>query len=124
MKEENDIRKKCGTDNPFEVPAGYFEGFTKQLMEKIPEKQLVEEPVITFWQRSKPWVYMAAMFVGMMFTIKIFVGTPVSSEETPFLTDVEAVDLSDDEVEEMMNYSMIDDYTLYQYLTDATGFDF
>ncbi|MGL4851955.1 MAG: hypothetical protein ACRC3Z_04845 [Phocaeicola sp.] len=122
MKEENDIRKKCGTDNPFSVPEGYFEQFAKEMMEKLPEKEIQEEPEVTRWQKMKPWVYMAAMFCGMMFSIKLFVGD--ASKEQPLFTTAETVELSEEEVEEMMNYSMIDDYTLYQYLTDATGFDF
>lgn len=123
MKEENDIRKKCGTDNPFTVPEGYFANFTKELMEKLPEKEIVEEPEITFWQRSKPWLYMAAMFVGMMFSIKLFVGNP-SKEQAALVTEAAAIELTEEEVDAMMDYSMIDDYTLYQYLTDASGFDF
>ncbi|MGL5272430.1 MAG: hypothetical protein ACRC8J_02950 [Phocaeicola sp.] len=124
MKEENDIRRKCGTDNPFTVPEGYFENFAKNMMDKLPEKEIVEEPETTFWQRSKPWLYMAAMFVGMMFSIRLFVGDP--NKEQPLLGDVTttAVELSEEEMDEMMDYSMIDDYTVYRYLTDASGFDF
>ncbi|MGL4518383.1 MAG: hypothetical protein ACRCUJ_01420 [Phocaeicola sp.] len=122
MKEENDIRKKCGTDNPFTVPEGYFDNFAKELMEKLPEKEVVDEPEVTLWQRSKPWFYMAAMFMGMMFTIRLFVGEP--SKEEPYLSEVSGIELTEEQVDEMMEHSMIDDYTLYQYLTDASGFDF
>ena len=31
------------------------------------------EPEIRMWDRIKPWVYMAAMFVGLMFTVRAFV---------------------------------------------------
>ena len=29
MKEEDNLLKKVGTENPFRVPEGYFEGFTQ-----------------------------------------------------------------------------------------------
>ena len=34
MKEEDFIRKKYGSGNPFKVPEGYFEQFTSELMSK------------------------------------------------------------------------------------------
>ena len=58
MKEEDELLRKCGTKNPFTVPEGYFENFSKELMEKLPEKEIsLSEPVITTWQRVKPWIY-------------------------------------------------------------------
>ena len=48
MKEEDELLRKCGTKNPFTVPEGYFENFSKELMEKLPEKEIsLSEPVIT-----------------------------------------------------------------------------
>ena len=38
MKEEDELLKKCGTKNPFMVPEGYFDNFSKELMNKLPEK--------------------------------------------------------------------------------------
>ena len=47
MKEEDELLRKCGTKNPFTVPEGYFENFSKELMEKLPEKEIsLSEPVI------------------------------------------------------------------------------
>ena len=46
MKEEDELLRKCGTKNPFTVPEGYFENFSKELMEKLPEKEIsLSEPV-------------------------------------------------------------------------------
>ena len=67
MKEEDELLRKCGTKNPFTVPEGYFENFSKELMEKLPEKEIsLSEPVITTWQRVKPWIYMTAMFLSLI----------------------------------------------------------
>ncbi len=73
-KEETDLLKRCGTENPFTVPEGYFEHFTEQLMEKLPEREAQPAPQLTLWTRVKPWVYMAAMFCGLMLSVRMFVG--------------------------------------------------
>lgn len=119
MEEEKRILRKIGTKNPFTVPEGYFESFPQELMEKLPEKEpllSVSEP--TLWQRVKPWIYMTAMFCGIMLSVRIFVGEPPKQEEFP-ITYIEAESLSDEEWEIISDGSMIEDYELYNYLTEA-----
>lgn len=115
MKEEDTILRKVGTDNPFRVPEGYFEQFSESLMERLPKQatlvpEATKEP--TLWDKVKPWVYMAAMFAGAALIIRTASGGRVD-------------DVADSEVQEMeliseaVDYSMLDDYSLYVYLTDA-----
>lgn len=118
-KEETDLLKRCGTENPFTVPEGYFEHFTEQLMEKLPEREMQPAPKLTLWTRVKPWVYMAAMFCGLMLSVRMFVGekqsqSPAVPSETTDFTEV-----PDEYIDPIVNQTMMDDYTLYQYLTDA-----
>ena len=81
MGKEDNILRKVGTQNPFRVPEHYFEDFTQELMNKLPEKEPMQYlPEPTLWQRVKPWVYMAAMFVGIMLSVRIFVGEPQKEE--------------------------------------------
>lgn len=118
MKEEDELLKKYGTKNPFTVPDGYFENFSKGLLDKLPEKeQIPYQEEITTWQRFKPWVYMAAMFCGLMFTVRVVVGPP--KQDTPLFTAAETEQFSDEYIETILDHSMMDDYTLYQYLTEA-----
>lgn len=118
MKEEDELVKKYGTKNPFMVPEGYFENFSKELMNRLPEKEQVSAPeTISTWQRVKPWVYMAAMFCGLMLSVRVFVGPP--KQDTLVFTAAETEQLSDEYVETILDHSMMDDYALYQYLTDA-----
>lgn len=72
--------EEIGTNNPFKVPEGYFEGLTNQIMEQLPEKYEQEIAPVSLWQRVKPWVYMAAMFAGIALMIKTFVGSPDSNK--------------------------------------------
>ena len=119
MGKEDNILRKAGTSNPFRVPDHYFENFTQELMNKLPEKEpmpLMSEP--TLWERVKPWLYMTAMFCGIMLSVKVFVGEP-QKEEFPAISQTEVERLPDEDWEIMINCIMMDDYTLYQYLTDA-----
>ena len=67
----------------------------------------------------KPWIYMAAMFCGLMFSVRVVVGPP--KQDTPIFTAAETEQFSDEYIETILDHSMMDDYTLYQYLTDANS---
>jgi hypothetical protein len=118
MEKENNILRKAGTRNPFKVPEGYFEGFTQELMDRLPEKEMIpemQEP--TLWQRVKPWIYMTAMFCGIMLSVRIFVGEP-QQEKFP-ISQAEAEMLPEEEWENMIRRTLVDDYAIYEYLTEA-----
>ena len=78
--------------NSFKVPAGYFENLSEQIISRLPEKEIVETPVLSLWEKMKPWVYMAAMFVGIALMVKMFV-TPASG--TNILAQGSEVSVSD-----------------------------
>ena len=81
MNPEEKILQKIGKKNPFTVPENYFENFTQELMDKLPAKEAVlQTEAPTLWQRVKPWLYMAAMFCGIMLSVRIFVGNPQQEE--------------------------------------------
>lgn len=126
MKEEDNLLKKVGTGNPFTVPEGYFEQITSEVMNKLPEQQAPQFVMkkVTTWDRVKPWVYMAAMFVGAALIIKVasynpnpFENKQIAAVETQ-ATDSEMV--YDGYIDYAVNQSMMDDYELYMYLTDAS----
>ena len=118
MKEENKIISKVGTKNPFKVPDGYFTDVTQELMNKLPEKEILyANQEVTLWQRVKPWIYMTAMFCGIMLSVRIFVDKP-NKDEFPTISQSMIDSLSDEEWQIIIERSMIDEYTLYQFLTD------
>lgn len=120
MGKEENILRKVGTQNPFRVPENYFEDFTQELMNKLPEKEPIlclSEP--TLWQRVKPWVYMTAMFCGIMLSVRIFVGDP-QKDDFP-ITQADAEVLPEEEWENFMRRSFTDDYETYQFLTEANN---
>lgn len=122
MKEEDNLLKKIGTENPFRVPEGYFEGFTSDLMSRLPEKEKTDirrEP--TTWERVRPWLYMAAMFIGAALIIRV--ASP-GNEKVPEVQQQVAVDDTDTELEYIstaIDNTMMDDYSLYVYLSDESA---
>ena len=118
MNPEEKILQKIGKKNPFTVPENYFENFTQELMDKLPAKEAVlQTEAPTLWQRVKPWLYMAAMFCGIMLSVRIFVGNP-QQEEFP-ISQAEAEMLPEEEWENFMRRSFNDDCETYQFLTEA-----
>lgn len=118
MEKENKLLRKVGTGNPFRVPDRYFEDFSRELMARLPEKEAPQPlPELTLWQRVKPWVYMTAMFCGLMCSFRMLVGN--QDKETFSLTPVETENIAEEDWQDIINRSMIDDYSLYQYLTEA-----
>lgn len=117
MKEEDKLLEKFGKKNPFNVPEGYFENFTNELMDKLPEKEIGPELKITTWQKIKPWIYMTAMFCGLMFSFKVLTNKPEKDNTAPLESNIDG--FSDAELEVIIDNTMIDDYTLYTYITEA-----
>lgn len=56
--------------NPFKVPDNYFARLNEEIMNRLPEKEIVPPQTVSLWEKVKPWVYMAAMFVGLYITIQ------------------------------------------------------
>ena len=122
MGKEDNILRKVGTQNPFRVPEHYFEDFTQELMNKLPEKEpllLLPEP--TLWQRVKPWVYMTAMFCGIMFSVRIFVGEPQKNEFS--ISQTEAEMLPEEDWENFIRRAFDSNYETYLFLTETNHND-
>lgn len=121
MKEENDILKKVGKENAFQVPGGYFEGLTSDIMKNLPEKgpKSLEYRVPTRWDKVKPWVYMAAMFIGAALIIRV--ASTNHATNSVVANDNETEIVSDESISSALDNSMMDDYSLYMYLTDASS---
>lgn len=113
MKEENALKEKIGKRNSFEVPQGYFENLTEKVMEVLPEKQsvVVSEEEVTIWTRVKPFLYLAAMFVGAALIIQLFTDEVVITEEEDELYN-EYIDIS-------YSQAMLDDYSMCMYFEET-----
>ena len=122
MKEDTELKNRIGKENPFKVPEGYFENIVPEIMKQLPETEVQEEVEVTMWERVKPWVYMVTMFCGLMFGLRVMMN------DRPVSTGINAGDVSmtdsgqgipDEYIDPILDQAMMDDYTLYMYLTVA-----
>lgn len=121
MKEEDNILKKAGKENVFSVPDGYFENLASEVMSRLPEKEkpvfITKEP--TKWEKMKPWLYMAAMFAGAALIIRVASADRAPADSMMAKDDTETEIVSDEYISTVLDNSMLNDYSLYVYLSDA-----
>lgn len=122
MKEDTELKNRIGKENPFKVPEGYFENIVPEIMKQLPEAEVQEEVEVTMWERVKPWVYMVAMFCGLMFGLRVMmndrpVSTCINAGDVSMTDSVQGI--PDEYIDPILDQAMMDDYTLYMYLTDA-----
>lgn len=109
------------------VPEGYFDDFQRRMMERIPAEVPAPAPVVlprSFWQRVRPYVYMAAMFAGIWLMMNIFTFTgggsqaPRAASNSALLADV----VNSSTTTYVDEYVSMSDYDLYDELYEA-GFE-
>lgn len=119
MKEEDKILEKIGTENPFRVPEGYFENLASEVMNRLPEKEksAIAQREPTRWEKVRPWLYMAAMFIGAALIIRVASSGRVSSSVDRMAADDTEIEM--EYINMAVENSMLDDYSLYVYLADS-----
>ncbi|MCC8070750.1 MAG: hypothetical protein LIO90_02965 [Bacteroidales bacterium] len=78
----NDILDKIDHQSGMTVPEGYFEDFAQRMAASLPKQPWEDEAASagqgakiaprSFWQKVRPYVYMAAMFAGIWCMMKMF----------------------------------------------------
>ncbi len=97
MKNNKNIElEEIGKELPFSVPDNYFEQFALQVEDRIGFKKSFIQKVM------RPWMYMAAMFVGILIMGQIFytinqnnVSRTAENYETYVLSQVDENSLAD-----------------------------
>ncbi|MBR1682583.1 MAG: hypothetical protein IJ700_04435 [Bacteroidaceae bacterium] len=123
--EEAFIREHDSGRSPFQTPDGYFEGFTERLMARIAEEQPVAEASqkarivqIPLWRRSLRYaaaIAVAAVALGGGALLYDRLQTPEQAWE------VDAAEYAWDtgELDEVIDYEMLDNQQIAYYLTEA-----
>lgn len=117
MNDDKILMERYGKKHPFTIPEGYFEQFREQLMSSLPEDEPMATPAtkISIMTRIKPWLYMAAMFVGIIFMVQ---GLMYVQQNQFSSNDIAiAEELYAEEVDHFMSSSLYSEYVLYSYLT-------
>lgn len=84
MKKKENNPEQFNRENPFRVPEGYFENLTSQVMSKIPEQLVEREPAkgISMIDRIRPWLYLAAVFAGLLLCFRALIGISGSNDNS------------------------------------------
>jgi len=83
MKDMNSNLDKFKGDNPFKTPQGYMDGLNDLIMSQLPVKESNKAIQITFAQRVRPWLYLAAVFVGLGLFFKAVIGPNFIGKQNP-----------------------------------------
>lgn len=131
MKEEDIIRQHDTGRNPFAVPEGYFRDFDERLMQRLaelsdgvatesggaaassgPRGKVVVMPVRR-WMRYAAAIAVAALCIGG--------GTYLYNRGTAAEPEADAAELllSDDNIDEILDYEMLNNNQIAYYLTEA-----
>ena len=124
-----DILTKVNRNDGMTVPDGYFDDFAAKMMASLPEKDW-EKPAPkvmprSFWQKVRPYVYLAAMFMGVWCMMKMFDlmrtdSYGLSIENNPVMTAAIGNDHFINDY--FINECDVSDYQLMEDLYE-TGFD-
>lgn len=79
----NKLEEIQNKKSPFKVPENYFAQFNEEIMNRLPEKEVVTPQPVPMWSKVRPWVYMAAMFVGLYISINFLTGTMRNKQNAP-----------------------------------------
>lgn len=115
----NKLKEIDKTKNPFKVPENYFAQFNEEIMNHLPEKEIIVPEPVSMWDRAKPWVYLAAMFIGLYVTINFLMKTPGNDNTTENrLANQQTFPASADNTENYWSTVQITEEEFYQYLEE------
>lgn len=89
METEKRTLADIGNKNPFKVPENYFSQINDTIMANLPEKKALVIEKVSVWDKTKPWLYMAAMFLGLFFTVKILITNTDATSSEEYWSGVE-----------------------------------
>lgn len=118
------ILDNINRESGMKVPDGYFDSLHDKVMQNLPKKEIiVEQPApVSFWTMAKPWLYMAAMFVGIALMFKVFSLNSADSskpDELQAQTDEKVIESENEAFEDFIYYNNVSDYTIYEFIAEG-----
>ncbi len=112
MREEDLIRKLTeGKQNPFQVPEGYFDNFTEQLMAQLPKQEKKKASKIHHLWR---WAAAVAVVAGAALAVHT-----VSPDKVMTAQETEVEQYSEQYSNDALDYAMLNNQDIEMYLTEA-----
>ena len=122
-REENILKERFGKQNPFKVPDGYFDHLTERIMENLPEQEI---RVIDIRSRQTLWQKLPLRKIAAAVAITALLGGGTfwalqHEGDSKMVAHVKkheqkAVSSEDAAFNEMADYAMIDNETIYASL--------
>ena len=122
-REENILKERFGKENPFKVPDGYFDHLTERIMENLPEQEVRGIDIRsrqTLWQKMPLRKIAAAVAVvallggGSLWALQHEGDSKMVAHVKQH--EQKAVSSEDAAFNEMADYAMIDNETIYASL--------
>lgn len=122
-REENILKERFGKENPFKVPDGYFDHLTERIMENLPEQEVRVIDIRsrqTLWQKLPLRKIAAAVAVVALLGGGSFWALQHEGDSRMVAHakqhEQKAVSSEDAAFNEMADYAMIDNETIYASL--------
>ena len=122
-REENILKERFGKENPFKVPDGYFDHLTERIMENLPEQEV---RVIDIRSRQTLWQKLPLRKIAAAVAVVALLGGgsfwALQHEGNSKMVahakqhEQKAVSSEDAAFNEMADYAMIDNETIYASL--------
>lgn len=122
-REENILKERFGKENPFKVPDGYFDHLTERIMENLPEQEI---RVIDIRSRQTLWQKLPLRKIAAAVAVVALLGggsfwALQHEDDSKMVAHVKkheqkAVSSEDAAFNEMADYAMIDNETIYASL--------
>jgi hypothetical protein len=124
MKEEDILKEKYGTENPFKVPEGYFEQFTANLMNQLPEQLETKKRKISslnLWRIRIAGYAAAACMAGVML---VGISSYLKHQQHTIKLNhteqhAEQYTFSEEEyIDDALDYALVSNQEIASYLTE------
>lgn len=112
--EEQYILNRCGKQNPFTVPEGYFDSLRTELMQRVE----VKPKDISLCKRWRGYVAAACM-VGVVAGVGTYIGFGSETTENKHVAvNVKASNVDNLSEDEYADYTMLDNDDIYSLLAN------
>ena len=119
MKTDHDILDRINRDSGMTVPDGYFADFASRMEAALPaNRSVITEAPRSFWQKVRPYAYLAAMFAGIWCMLQMFdmMGSGISGNPSIDKNPILAQALSDESFVSEYIIGDMNDYDIYDEL--------
>lgn len=110
MTEEKYILEKCGRENHFKVPEGYFDKVSSDVMSSIRHSHSTRKSVFRI---LRPYIAAVACALVAIFSINVYIGKNTTKTEAQAQWQ-----FNDSYIDDVMDYAMLDNGDLYACMAE------